>query len=420
MLDVGQHDRRRDPDRGRPRRRRRTHRPRPAPGGRARLHGRAAHEPRGDRSARSRARALVPGRIRAVRDQRRRAPDPRAPDAGGLHLPDAGRASGERRVRARARRAARLRRHRAARRAEIETIAAYLHAEQVRQIEAAARQVSTRFPDARADRAARASGAFLACEVAERLGRPVLEMPWSAAERDAAPAAALAELAAGRRPARADGRQGRRRARARGRRDALRALCAPIAEAGARHPLLVVPGGAEFADAVRAHDRRFACGRRPRTGWRSWRWTSSAGRSPISSRVPRAARSSAPCATVVVSILLPAALLAEHDPLPESWTVTSDSIAAWVAGAVGAERLVLLSRSPASIAPGHGPAARSRGSPSTSSPRSRRRGSTRICRTALRAAGVETWVIGGRDPARLAELLDEGRTAGTQVIASAR
>ena len=36
---------------------------------------------------------------------------------------------------------------------------------------------------------------------------------------------------------------------------------------------------------------------------------------------------------------------------------------------------------------------------------------------ALRAAGVETWVIDGREPARLAELLDEGRTAGTLVIA---
>ena len=36
---------------------------------------------------------------------------------------------------------------------------------------------------------------------------------------------------------------------------------------------------------------------------------------------------------------------------------------------------------------------------------------------ALRAARVETWVIGGREPARLAELLDTGRTAGTLVTA---
>jgi len=34
--------------------------------------------------------------------------------------------------------------------------------------------------------------------VAERLDRPVGEMPWSAAEHDVAPAAALAELAAAR------------------------------------------------------------------------------------------------------------------------------------------------------------------------------------------------------------------------------
>jgi aspartokinase-like uncharacterized kinase len=34
---------------------------------------------------------------------------------------------------------------------------------------------------------------------------------------------------------------------------------------------------------------------------------------------------------------------------------------------------------------------------------------------ALRAAGVETWVIDGGEPARLAELLDTGRTAGTRV-----
>ena len=77
--------------------------------------------------------------------------------------------------------------------AEVEAIAAYLHAEQVGQIEAAARRVGT-------DSAVvpLGVGAFLARAVAERLGRPVLELPWSAAERDAAPAAALAELAAAR------------------------------------------------------------------------------------------------------------------------------------------------------------------------------------------------------------------------------
>ena len=80
---------------------------------------------------------------------------------------------------------------------EIDAVAAFLHAEQVRQIEAAIRLV-----DARLEQAAAVvpvgTGDFLAREAAGRLGREVLELPWSSAERDAAPAAALAALVAAR------------------------------------------------------------------------------------------------------------------------------------------------------------------------------------------------------------------------------
>ena len=112
----GQHDGRCHPHRGRPSRRHRPFRPRSPPGGRARLHRCSAHEPRGHRSTGSRARGVVPGRLRAVRDQRRRACDPRAPRTGGLRLSHAGRATGERRLRPRARRAPGLRGRGAARR----------------------------------------------------------------------------------------------------------------------------------------------------------------------------------------------------------------------------------------------------------------------------------------------------------------
>ena len=37
--------------------------------------------------------------------------------------------------------------------------------------------------------------------------------------------------------------------------------------------------------------------------------------------------------------------------------------------------------------------------------------------TMLEGARFETWVIGGRDPARLAELLERGTTAGTRIAA---
>ncbi|MFL5890033.1 MAG: hydantoinase/oxoprolinase family protein [Solirubrobacteraceae bacterium] len=84
---------------------------------------------------------------------------------------------------------------------EIDAIAAFLHAKQVRQIEAAARRVSGRFEGA-PPVVPLGAGAFLAREAAQRLRRAVVELPGSAAERDAAPAAALSELLGKRVPAR--------------------------------------------------------------------------------------------------------------------------------------------------------------------------------------------------------------------------
>ena len=81
---------------------------------------------------------------------------------------------------------------------EIDAIAAHLQAEQVRQIETAAHRVSERVPGAPV--VPLGGGAFLAREAAQRLDRTVVELPWSAAERDAAPATALAGLLAERRP----------------------------------------------------------------------------------------------------------------------------------------------------------------------------------------------------------------------------
>jgi 5-(aminomethyl)-3-furanmethanol phosphate kinase len=200
---------------------------------------------------------------------------------------------------------------------------------------------------------------------------------------------------------------------------ALRALCAEIAEAGVRHRVLVVPGGGEFADTVRAHDRRF--GLRPQTAhWMAILAMDQFGWA-LADLIPGATR----CVDLggvrngVVSVLLPAALLRERDPLPASWSVTSDSIAAWVAGAAGAGRLVLVK--PVAGLYGTWPPA---GEPIArltvdELAALRPAGVDEHLPAALRAAGVETWVIDGREPARLAELLDEGRTAGTLVAAPA-
>jgi (4-(4-[2-(gamma-L-glutamylamino)ethyl]phenoxymethyl)furan-2-yl)methanamine synthase len=74
---------------------------------------------------------------------------------------------------------------------DVDAIAAFLHGEQVRQIEDAARRAQLP-PDAPV--VAVGSGAFLGREVAARLGRTVADAPWG----EVAPAAALAALLAAR------------------------------------------------------------------------------------------------------------------------------------------------------------------------------------------------------------------------------
>jgi aspartokinase-like uncharacterized kinase len=194
---------------------------------------------------------------------------------------------------------------------------------------------------------------------------------------------------------------------------ALPALCTTLGELGERHPLIVVPGGAGFADAVRDADRRF--GLRATTshrmailGMEQFGWL-------LSDLIPGAVRCAdlARVAAGRVTVLLPAAL--PLDELPASWQVTSDSIAAWVAGQLGAGRLVLVKEVDGLFADW----------PPRGEPLARL---TVAELAALRAGGVdeylpavledarfETWVIGGRDPTRVVKLLDRGTTVGTRI-----
>jgi 5-(aminomethyl)-3-furanmethanol phosphate kinase len=203
---------------------------------------------------------------------------------------------------------------------------------------------------------------------------------------------------------------------------ALRTLCRTIGDAGARHPLLVVPGGADFADAVREHDSRFAL--RAGTAHRmailamdQFGWLLS---DLIYQAVPSTDLAAARAATERgrTPILLPAALLA-GDPLPASWAVTSDSIAAWVAGAAHAARLVLV-KPVAGLyrdwpAEGEPLARLSVAELAELRAAGRAGGIDRHLPAALRAAGVEAWVIDGREPSRLMALLEHGSTEGTLV-----
>ncbi len=190
----------------------------------------------------------------------------------------------------------------------------------------------------------------------------------------------------------------------------LQTLCTALGALGERHPLLVVPGGAAFADAVRAADRRFelsaeASHRMAILGMEQFGWL-------LSELIPGAVR----CADLAsfgpgrTGVLLPAALPLEA--LPASWAVTSDSIAAWVASQAGAGRLVLVKGVDGLYAqwPDQGePLAHL----SVAELAALRPGGVdSYLPVALDGARFETWVIGAE---RVVELIERGTAVGTRI-----
>lgn len=135
----------------------------------------------------------------------------------------------------------------------------------------------------------------------------------------------------------------------------LRRLMATLARAGRRRWLVVVPGGGSFADEVRRADRRYGLGDSA-AHWMAILAMDQYGhllaRLAPGTRVAASRRELAPGR---LNVLLPSAWLRRADPLPHSWDVTSDSIAAWVARELGAPRLMLVKHQDGFIGPTSGP-----------------------------------------------------------------
>jgi 5-(aminomethyl)-3-furanmethanol phosphate kinase len=127
---------------------------------------------------------------------------------------------------------------------------------------------------------------------------------------------------------------------------ALEAVGRALAEAGRRHRLLVVPGGGPFADAVRAFDRREGLSAD------AAHWMAILAMDQyayvLADRISGGVIVEEPgeirevLSAGKIPIIAPARWMRSADVLPHSWEVTSDSIAAFVAGALGAGRLALI------------------------------------------------------------------------------
>jgi arsenate reductase (glutaredoxin) len=128
--------------------------------------------------------------------------------------------------------------------------------------------------------------------------------------------------------------------------DALGATLAAVESVARSHRLVVVPGGGPMADAVRAVDR--AVGLPDDVAHWMAVMAMDQYAEAVSSQMSRGCvvhdRDGIGRALDAgsVPVLAPHAWLRQRDPLPHAWSVTSDSIAAWVAGEVGASRLVLV------------------------------------------------------------------------------
>ena len=138
--------------------------------------------------------------------------------------------------------------------------------------------------------------------------------------------------------------------------EGLRRACAEAAELARRRPVLVVPGGGPFADAVRAVDRQIGLddGVAHALALRAMDQLGVLLR-PLLPQTELVSRLVAPRS---LGLLAAAPAFAGRPGVPESWAVTSDSLAVLAAGAIGAEEAILLkpvagvsARSPSSDPP---------------------------------------------------------------------
>ena len=112
--------------------------------------------------------------------------------------------------------------------------------------------------------------------------------------------------------------------------EGLRRACAEVKEIAVGRPVLVVPGGGPFADAVRAVDAQVGLG------------DAVAHRLALHAMDQLGVLLAPLLAGDEISVLPVAQTFSGSPEIPESWAITSDSLAVFAAAAIGADETVLL------------------------------------------------------------------------------
>jgi 5-(aminomethyl)-3-furanmethanol phosphate kinase len=127
---------------------------------------------------------------------------------------------------------------------------------------------------------------------------------------------------------------------------ALDRVCRVVTEISRAGCIVVVPGGGPFAETVRDFDRRM--GLSPAAAHCMAMLGMDQYAFVLADRIPGAVLLDDPgsvfdvLAQGKVAVLAPSRWMRSADVLPHSWDVTSDSISAFIAGALGAARLILI------------------------------------------------------------------------------
>ena len=195
---------------------------------------------------------------------------------------------------------------------------------------------------------------------------------------------------------------------------ALRRLMSALRGLARAQSLVVVPGGGRFAEEVRRADRRFSLGDSAAHWMAILAMDQYAYLLAHLAGEARLVRGPEAIAAGRLNVLAPSGWLCAADPLPHSWQVTSDSIAAWVARRLGAKMLVLVKDVDGLFDrnPKQHPRARLR-------PRAahgRLDGVVDAHFARVLRPGMPCWIVNGTHPDRLAALIETGRTYGTEVV----
>ncbi|MFN3476228.1 MAG: amino acid kinase [Candidatus Methylomirabilales bacterium] len=200
----------------------------------------------------------------------------------------------------------------------------------------------------------------------------------------------------------------------------LEGLMETIGRLSRHFKLLIVPGGGAFADVVRDHHRRYplqetTVHRMAILAMDQYGYLlsdlSKRGRPAWSLREVKAI-----LRWGGLPILLPSRLLLRSDPFKPSWDVTSDSIAAYLAGIVQAKVLILLKDVDGIFE--RDPRSDPHAALLSQVQREELKRYGCIDRAFPKALGEvrSCWIINGRSPERLEELLQKGRTKGTVIL----